>query len=66
MRPVGGLQLELYPDQNDGDFDKWITPAPEVLLLWRMRGAAPRYHFSRRSSLVFQACTLVATLLLSK
>lgn len=34
---VSGLQLELYPDENDGYFENCVAPAPKVFVLWRMR-----------------------------
>ena len=34
---VSGLQLALYPDENDGYFENWIAPAPKVFILWRMQ-----------------------------
>ena len=33
---VSGLQLELYPDENDGYFENWAAPQPKVFVLWRM------------------------------
>lgn len=33
---VSGLQLELYPDENDGYFENCIAPEPKVFVLWRM------------------------------
>jgi len=36
---VPGLQLELYPDENDGYFENWIAPAPKVFVLWQMKEA---------------------------
>ncbi len=34
---VSGLQLELYPDENDGYFENCIAPEPKVFVMWRMR-----------------------------
>jgi hypothetical protein len=34
---VSGLQLELYPDENDGYFENWIAPEPKVFVMWRMQ-----------------------------
>lgn len=34
---VPGLQLELYPDENDGYFENCIAPEPKVFVMWRMR-----------------------------
>lgn len=34
---VSGLQLELYPDENDGYFENCIAPEPKVFVLWRMQ-----------------------------
>lgn len=34
---VSGLQLELYPDENDGYFENWAAPEPKVFVMWRMR-----------------------------
>jgi hypothetical protein len=31
---VGGLQLALFPDENDGYFENWIAPEPKVFVLW--------------------------------
>jgi hypothetical protein len=35
---VSGLQLELYPDENDGYFENWAAPEPKVFVMWRMQG----------------------------
>jgi hypothetical protein len=35
---VSGLQLELYPDENDGYFENCIAPEPKVFVMWRMEG----------------------------
>ena len=35
---MSGLQLELYPDENDGYFENWAAPQPKVFVLWRMAG----------------------------
>jgi hypothetical protein len=34
---VSGLQLELYPDENDGYFENWVAPQPKVFVMWRMQ-----------------------------
>src|SRR3569832_1941830 len=34
---VPGLQLELYPDENNGNIKNWIAPAPKVFVLWQMK-----------------------------
>jgi len=34
---VSGLQLELYPDENDGYFENCVAPEPKVFVMWRMR-----------------------------
>jgi hypothetical protein len=34
---VSGLQLELYPDENDGYFENWAAPEPKVFVMWRMQ-----------------------------
>jgi hypothetical protein len=34
---VSGLQLELYPDENEGYFENWVAPEPKVFVLWRMQ-----------------------------
>jgi hypothetical protein len=33
---VGGLALELYPDENDGYFENCVAPEPKVFIRWRM------------------------------
>jgi hypothetical protein len=33
---VSGLQLELYPDENDGYYENWAAPEPKVFVMWRM------------------------------
>jgi hypothetical protein len=35
---VSGLQLELYPDENDGYFENWAAPEPKVFVMWHMQG----------------------------
>ncbi len=35
---VGGLELELFPDEDDGYFENWAAPEPKVFVLWRMEG----------------------------
>ncbi len=35
---VSGLQLELYPDENDGYFENCVAPEPKVFVMWRMEG----------------------------
>jgi len=34
---VSGLQLELYPDENEGYFENCIAPEPKVFVMWRMQ-----------------------------
>lgn len=34
---VSGLQLELYPDENDGYFENWAAPEPKIFVRWRMQ-----------------------------
>jgi hypothetical protein len=34
---VSGLQLELYPDENDGYFENCVAPEPKVFVMWRMQ-----------------------------
>lgn len=34
---VSGLQLELYPDENDGYFENCMAPEPKVFIMWRMQ-----------------------------
>ena len=34
---VSGLELELYPDENDGYFENCVAPEPKVFVLWRMQ-----------------------------
>jgi hypothetical protein len=34
---VRGLQLELYPDENDGYFENWVAPEPKIFVMWRMQ-----------------------------
>lgn len=36
---VSGLQLELYPDENDGYFENWAAPEPKVFVMWRLENA---------------------------
>jgi hypothetical protein len=33
---VTGLQLELYPDENDGYYENCVAPEPKVFIRWRM------------------------------
>ncbi len=33
---VSGLQLDLYPDENDGYFENCVAPEPKVFIMWRM------------------------------
>lgn len=33
---VPGLDLALYPDENDGYFENWIAPEPKVFVMWRL------------------------------
>jgi hypothetical protein len=32
-----GLELELYPDENDGYFENWMAPESKVFVMWRMQ-----------------------------
>lgn len=34
---VGGLRLELHPDENEGYFENWAAPHPRVFVMWQMR-----------------------------
>ncbi|MFC0133064.1 hypothetical protein CR105_05800 [Massilia eurypsychrophila] len=34
---VSGLELQLYPDENDGYFENWIAPESKVFVMWRMQ-----------------------------
>ena len=34
---VGGLELELFADEDDGYFENWAAPEPRVFVLWRMQ-----------------------------
>ena len=34
---VSGLELELYPDENDGYYENWAAPEPKVFVMWRMQ-----------------------------
>jgi hypothetical protein len=34
---VSGLQLELYPDENEGYFENCVAPEPKVFVMWRMQ-----------------------------
>ena len=36
---VPGLDLTLYPDENDGYFENWIAPSPKVFVTWHLRDA---------------------------
>ena len=33
---VSGLELELYPDENDGYYENCVAPESKVFVLWRM------------------------------
>jgi hypothetical protein len=35
---VSGLELELYPDEDDGYYENWVAPEPKVFVMWRMEG----------------------------
>lgn len=35
---VSGLQLALYPDEDDGYFENWAAPSPKIFVMWRMQG----------------------------
>ena len=32
-----GIDLTLYPDENDGYFENWIAPQPKVFVSWHMQ-----------------------------
>ena len=34
---VSGLELELYPDENEGYFENFMAPESKVFVLWRMQ-----------------------------
>jgi hypothetical protein len=34
---VSGLELQLYPDENEGYFENWIAPEAKVFVMWRMQ-----------------------------
>ena len=34
---VGGLRLELYPDENAGYFENCVAPEAKVFIKWRMQ-----------------------------
>lgn len=34
---VSGLELELYPDENDGYYENFMAPEAKVFVLWRMQ-----------------------------
>ncbi len=38
---VPGLELTLYPDENDGYFENWIAPEPKLFILWRVEDNLP-------------------------
>lgn len=40
-RLLGGVTLQLFPDENDGYFENWAAPEPKVFLLWRVEGGEP-------------------------
>jgi hypothetical protein len=33
---VSGLELQLFPDENEGYFENWIAPESKVFIMWRM------------------------------
>jgi hypothetical protein len=33
---VSGIELQLYPDENEGYFENWIAPESKVFVMWRM------------------------------
>jgi len=35
---VSGLELELYPDENEGYYENCVAPESKVFVLWRMEG----------------------------
>lgn len=34
---VSGLELQLYPDEDEGYFENWIAPESKVFIMWRMQ-----------------------------
>jgi hypothetical protein len=34
---VSGLELQLYPDEDEGYFENWIAPESKVFVMWRMQ-----------------------------
>ncbi|MDB5753751.1 MAG: hypothetical protein JWR56_179 [Massilia sp.] len=34
---VSGLELQLYPDENEGYFENWIAPESKVFVMWRLQ-----------------------------
>ncbi|WP_193615812.1 DUF3305 domain-containing protein [Massilia sp. YMA4] len=34
---VSGLELELYPDENEGYYENFMAPEAKVFVLWRMQ-----------------------------
>ncbi|WLI87379.1 DUF3305 domain-containing protein [Massilia sp. R2A-15] len=34
---VSGLELQLFPDENEGYFENWIAPESKVFVAWRMQ-----------------------------
>jgi hypothetical protein len=34
---VSGLELELYPDENEGYYENCVAPESKVFVLWRMQ-----------------------------
>jgi hypothetical protein len=34
---VSGLELQLYPDENDGYFENWMAPESKVFVMWRLQ-----------------------------
>lgn len=33
---VSGIELQLFPDENEGYFENWIAPESKVFVMWRM------------------------------
>jgi hypothetical protein len=33
---VSGLELQLFPDENEGYYENWIAPESKVFVMWRM------------------------------
>ena len=34
---IPGIDLTLFPDENDGYFENWIAPEPKVFVMWHMQ-----------------------------